>query len=65
MSSYVSNRKPKLVSMDTGKSTGYALMSVEERGRLFIAQGMSGGVRAVKCVFGLRTFEANVEILLF
>ena len=32
-------QKHKLVSMDTGKTTGYALNMVEERGSLFVAPG--------------------------
>ena len=32
-------KKGKLVSMETGKATGYALMSVEERGKLFLGVG--------------------------
>jgi len=32
-------KKGKLVSMETGKTTGYALMAVEERGHLFVGVG--------------------------
>lgn len=32
-------RKGKLVSMDTGKATGYSLMTVQERGSLFVCSG--------------------------
>ena len=39
LSSYVGVRKSKLVSCDTGKTTGYALMTVEERGQLFVGVG--------------------------
>ena len=39
MSSYVGLKRPKLVSMEAGKSTGYSLMSVEERGALFVGVG--------------------------
>ena len=32
-------KKGKLVSMDTGKTTGYSLMAVQERGQLFVGVG--------------------------
>lgn len=32
-------KKGKLVSMDSGKTTGYSLMAIEERGQLFIGVG--------------------------
>lgn len=32
-------KKGKLVSMETGKTTGYSLMAVEERGSLYVAPG--------------------------
>ena len=32
-------RKGKLVSMYTGKATGYSLMTVQERGSLFVGSG--------------------------
>lgn len=34
-------KKGKLVSMESGTSTGYALMAVEERGQLFVGVGES------------------------
>lgn len=39
MKDFTGNKKGKLVSCETGKSTGYALMMVEERGALFIGVG--------------------------
>jgi GTP-binding protein len=39
MSSYVSRKQGKIVCLETGKTTGYSLMSVEERGILFVGVG--------------------------
>jgi GTP-binding protein len=39
ITSFSGLKKGKLVSMESGKSTGYALMSVEERGKLFVSTG--------------------------
>lgn len=41
-------RKGKLVSMDAGKATGYALMPLEERGVLFVTVGDE-----VHCLFSI------------
>lgn len=38
-SEFAGLRKGKLVSMETGKTSGYSLMSVEERGSLFVGVG--------------------------
>ena len=38
-SEFTNLKKGKLVSMDSGKTTGYALMMVEERGQLFVGVG--------------------------
>ena len=39
VTSFSGLKKGKLVSMETGKATGYALMAVEERGKLFLGVG--------------------------
>jgi GTP-binding protein len=39
LSDFIGLKKGKLVSMETGKTTGYALTMVEERGSLFVGVG--------------------------